>query len=170
MTSYDTRPGPSSQSVAPPPCPVCGASSRPAGSRNRRPVWRCSDSTCGAEFSTTAETAPDPPPRRPSGNPAACPGCGSTNLVAVPRSDQHHAELRCGACDRWIKFVPTPWTRERAEAFRLPYGKHKGKTVGELGRTDPDYLRWMARECWGGPATAARIVLGLDQPEEVPNG
>jgi hypothetical protein len=51
---------------------------------------------------------------------------------------------------------------ENAQAFRLYFGKHKGKTMRRIFREDPQYLRWLA---WEADDTseavraAARVVL-----------
>jgi hypothetical protein len=56
---------------------------------------------------------------------------------------------------------PQGWSRERALAFQMPYGKYMNTTLGELARVDPGYLRWVAETIDGNPGRAARVLLGL---------
>lgn len=107
------------------------------------------------------------PTDRPAG-PTTCPRCGSADLITAARGDQHQAELRCRGCGRWLRFLGAPWTRKRAAAFVMPFGKHKGRTLGDLAESEPDYLRWVAGEVRGTPARAARILLGLEPAEVRP--
>jgi hypothetical protein len=92
----------------------------------------------------------------------ACPRCGSTAtkevmLGAVP----HQAGLICDGCGRHIRFIKAEWSVERALAFPLEFGRHRGRTVGDLVKTADgrSYLRWVADTVRGAPATAARIAL-----------
>jgi hypothetical protein len=97
-----------------------------------------------------------------------CPHCGAANLeVQTCTAGPHHARLGCSDCCRHIRFLPAPWTIERARAFVLPYGKHRGRSVGELaeGAAGRGYLQWLAANTDGNAATAAGVVLGLI-PEE----
>jgi len=43
----------------------------------------------------------------------------------------------------------------------MPYGRHKGRTVGELAKTGPgrSYLKWVAEYVDGNAGMAAAIVL-----------
>jgi len=87
--------------------------------------------------------------------------CGSVNLDIQPCPDgPHFALARCRDCGRatWLK---TPWSIERAMAFALPYGQHRGRTIGELAKSQEGraYLRWLAGNVGGNPAIAAQIVL-----------
>ena len=43
----------------------------------------------------------------------------------------------------WEK-PPQPMTLERALSFVMPVGKHKGKTLEEIAKSDPAYLEWVA--------------------------
>jgi len=56
---------------------------------------------------------------------------------------------------------PAPWTFQRAHAFRMPFGKFKGKTIGEIDETKDgrDYLEWAADAIRESPGTAARVYL-----------
>ena len=102
-----------------------------------------------------------------------CPACGSDCDIVQLGQGTQFSEARCLVCDRHVKFVPGPWTLSRARAFIIPFGRFKGRTVGELHR-DPAgrrYLVWLARYVKGGAAKAAAVVLGIDMPrEEVTRG
>lgn len=95
-----------------------------------------------------------------------CPRCGGELIEVKCPTGPHHAELRCPVCAKHIKFLPGPWTRQRAETFRVPYGTHEGKALAELAATERgrEYLAWMANQLEGNPGIAARIVL--DQTTE----
>jgi hypothetical protein len=56
---------------------------------------------------------------------------------------------------------PAPWTFQRAHAFVMPFGKFKGKTIGEIDETEGGrgYLEWAADAIRGSPGTAARVYL-----------
>ncbi len=60
-----------------------------------------------------------------------------------------------------------PWTRQRAETFRAPFGAHVGTPLAELSRTETgrEYLAWMANHLQGNLGTAARIVLDQTKKE-----
>lgn len=47
----------------------------------------------------------------------------------------------------------TPLTYETALALVITFGKHSGKTLKEIYKTDRDYIKWLA----GGEKTEARI-------------
>ena len=109
-------------------------------------------------------SAGDPCPRETSALPTeyACPQCGATKTREILLDGgPHRARLVCDACGRWIKFLPAEWTLERAQAFRLEFGKYRGLTIGEVARraAGHHYLRWMAETLEGGPARAAELVL-----------
>jgi uncharacterized protein (DUF3820 family) len=92
----------------------------------------------------------------------ACSRCGGRDLVEVPCDrGPHYRRLICRECQRHVRFVPAPWTIERARAFRMPWGKYRGQRVGDLvgsaeGRS---YLHWLARKVDGNAALAASMVL-----------
>jgi uncharacterized protein (DUF3820 family) len=94
---------------------------------------------------------------------AICPHCGGSDLREVRcTSGPHHARLVCRDCGRHVRFLPAPWTLERARTFVLPYGKHRGHSIGDLAGsvTGRGYLQWLATR-HGNAATAAGVVLGL---------
>lgn len=65
----------------------------------------------------------------------------------------------------WLK---SPWTKQRAESFTMPFGKHRGQSVGDLAQTEQgrDYLRWVAENISENAGTAAAIAVGL-RPADV---
>jgi hypothetical protein len=99
--------------------------------------------------------------------PVVCFKCGSSSLRVDPSHGQHHSKLTCNDCGTW-RWGKAPWTRERAESFALPWGKHRGKRIGELAQSAEgrDYLRWIAENVHGNVAIAAGIALGLVGPGE----
>ena len=93
--------------------------------------------------------------------PPICRRCGGSLIEVRCPTGPHYAELRCSACGRHHKFLAGPWTRERAEAFRMTFGLYAGTTFGELAQTQSgrEYLRWIADNRNGNAGTAARIIL-----------
>jgi transcription elongation factor Elf1 len=111
-------------------------------------------------------------PRTGKQDPAVCRYCGSSKLFELSLdAGPHHSETRCADCQLHLKFNPRPWTLERALRFELPFGKYRGSKVGELAKTGRgrSYLKWMAENLSGNPATAARIALANDpfQPQGI---
>lgn len=102
---------------------------------------------------STLNTSPD--------TPARCRRCGSTEVV-IRRCETgpHFARVRCPDCG-WHGFLKTPWSLDRARAFTIPFGRFRGRTVGQLAQTSEgrQYLCWVADHVGGNPAVAARIVL-----------
>jgi hypothetical protein len=91
-----------------------------------------------------------------------CPRCGSQHLLEAECTDgPHHARLICGDCRRHLRFLPKLWSLERARSFVLRFGKHAGRSLGDLARsqTGRGYLAWLAANLDGNAAKAARIVL-----------
>jgi hypothetical protein len=90
-----------------------------------------------------------------------CPHCQSTELFEVASVAPHHARLGCSACKRHIRFLPAPWTRERAESFTMPFGKHRGQRLGNLAKTavGRSYLAWLSENVDGNAQTAAALLL-----------
>ena len=96
-------------------------------------------------------------------SPASC--CGPCprrggELIEI-ESPRARTMPRCSVCARHIRFLPAPWTRHRAETFRMPFGVHAGRTLAELAGTESgrEYLAWMVMHLEGNPGIAARIVL-----------
>jgi predicted RNA-binding Zn-ribbon protein involved in translation (DUF1610 family) len=98
-----------------------------------------------------------------------CPRCGKNTLRLVRTEGPHFGRYDCLACGRIGPWLKSPWTVERARSFVLPFGKHKGATVGDLAenREGRSYLAWAAENLEGNPATAAAIALGLRSPDDM---
>jgi uncharacterized protein (DUF3820 family) len=93
-----------------------------------------------------------------------CPHCGGSSLHTVECIvGPHHSRTGCSDCGRFIRFNPVPWTISRARAFVMPFGKHRGKSLAELTRTDSGrgYVEWLAENVAGNVGTAAGVVLGI---------
>jgi hypothetical protein len=94
-------------------------------------------------------------------NGQACRGCGSPNLAIRPcTTGPHFARVICEDCNR-TRWAKAPWTLDRARGFTLDFGKHRGRTRGELADSDEgrSYLSWLATPTRGNPAIAAGIPL-----------
>ena len=53
-----------------------------------------------------------------------------------------------------------PGTQSSFDSTRLDFGHHAGRTLQELAKIDPDYLRWLARHPSGARyrAEIARVL------------
>lgn len=89
----------------------------------------------------------------------ACNQCG---VIGEPHTEQiplaaggFHLKASCADCGAYIKFLPH-------SAPSIFFGKYKGKTVTEIAVSDPEYLRWLARQEWCKPKlkTAIDELLG----------
>jgi hypothetical protein len=101
--------------------------------------------------------------------PEVCPYCRGSRLFEVRcLAGPHHARVGCSDCKRHVRFLPAPWTMERARAFVLPFGKFAGHSVGAMALTEQgrSYLHWAAENIEGNAGTAAAVALGLMTPEE----
>jgi hypothetical protein len=60
-----------------------------------------------------------------------------------------------------------PWTRERALELKLWFGKHTGRTIGDLlnDSTGRSYLDWLAKARIKNASVAANIALGWREPD-----
>ncbi len=71
----------------------------------------------------------------------------------------------CKDCDAWIKWTPKAWSWERADGFVMPFGKHKGTTMGRLRDMHKDYLFWLVKalEPDSSARKAAEVLLGNEK-------
>jgi hypothetical protein len=86
----------------------------------------------------------------------------------VPCDPPHWGRRDCLDCGRRGPWVKAPWSAERAANFMMPFGKHKGTTIGKLAQSESgrSYLRWAAENIKGNVGIAAKIALGQLDPEE----
>jgi hypothetical protein len=91
---------------------------------------------------------------------SACRYCGATDFATRPSEDpRFFARTDCRACGKLHRWEPFPMTAERAAAFVLPYGRHKGRCLADVGSTDEGrrYLWWMVSR--DGLSSAMRRAL-----------
>lgn len=73
--------------------------------------------------------------------------------------------IRFGAVEYAIQAAPPKaHRRKRPDAWRvvMPFGKHQGKTLGEIALSDPDYLIWAAQSLDRKPGLVASIEAVLN--------
>lgn len=83
----------------------------------------------------------------------------------------HAAKRICPRCGRFGGWIARPWTVERAAAFVVPIGKHKGRTMAEIAKSDRGWIEWAASNLDKGIARAARTYLDAEPnptPERTP--
>lgn len=93
--------------------------------------------------------------------PTPCHRCGSAEVVIKRLTGgPHFARVRCLKCGR-VTFAKSPWSLDRARAFVMPWGRHRGRQLADLTGTHEGlgYLRWLADGVEGNISTAARILL-----------
>ncbi len=73
----------------------------------------------------------------------------------------HVAKLECiGPDHHFFGWTAGEWTLERALAWVMPFGKHKGLTLEQVNEIDRGYLKWIAKwEEDNAPREACRIIL-----------
>lgn len=76
-----------------------------------------------------------------------CPSCGVDLAIEV-----HKVEHELPPQDRRPDGtkMPAEMNDHRAAAFTMPFGKHKGLTLGEIHRKDSTYLGWGMDQGWNG--------------------
>lgn len=87
-----------------------------------------------------------------------CKYCESLNLVTRDKTFKNstvHKELFCDDCQRSLQYISDKPLLDR-EVF---FGKHKGKTWGELLLNNKDYLAWLAGK---GNNTAKKVLSERD--------
>lgn len=57
-------------------------------------------------------------------------------------------------------------TKPEAEAVKLGFGKHKGKTLGEIHKEAPDYIEWLADNANDSKIKAAAVIIISQKAEE----
>jgi hypothetical protein len=89
--------------------------------------------------------------------------CGSADLLeARCLQGPHYARVGCQSCKRHNRYVETPWTLERAMLFEMPFGKHRGRTLGDSARSESGrgYLAWASENLEGTWGRGADRVGG----------
>ena len=98
--------------------------------------------------------------------PRTCPHCGA-RLDAAPacqdgprrdpgRSPERNDQPR--ERKPWEP-PPQPWTLERAMAFQMPFGAHRGKTLATIEAEAPDYITWGAEMFDRNAGRAMRMIV-----------
>jgi hypothetical protein len=92
---------------------------------------------------------------------ATCPRCGSSETIFTRCTEGlHYGKIRCLDCGR-TTFAKAPWSVERARAFRLYFGRYRGRKLGDLIEAEDglSYVRWLTARDAGNASIAARIML-----------
>lgn len=70
------------------------------------------------------------------------------------KNNTKHLERRCGDCNKHLDYAPHETdVRKR----RIHFGKYKGKTLEEVGRSDRPYLEWLYKQQDLKPSLRAQI-------------
>jgi len=76
-----------------------------------------------------------------------CKNCLSDEVLfreQVFENGTRHLRAECKSCGKFIQYVEQEISYEEAASFKMPFGKHQGKTIEQIGLQDPDYLAWAA--------------------------
>jgi uncharacterized protein (DUF3820 family) len=96
-----------------------------------------------------------------------CPYCSGRLEVIRDAPPPHWGRLVCWDCRRCLGFAPTPMEPEAIAGYTMPFGKHRGRTLTEIGAIDRPYLEWAARNLVK-PRMREVITFYLEHaPEEV---
>ncbi len=81
----------------------------------------------------------------------------------LQRNGTVQSKRLCADCRRSNGFAPQRWSMARAQSFVMPWGKYRGRSVGELAGTQAgkEYLAWLVSNTAGNAAIAGSIALGL---------
>lgn len=90
-----------------------------------------------------------------------CPPCNVLCLEVTEGVPPPHAgKYICPQCRSFRGWMQTPWTFERAAAFVVPIGCHKGQTLAEIEAAgDRQWIEWAAVNLSKGIARAASMYL-----------
>ena len=67
--------------------------------------------------------------------------CGCDEYIRQQKGP--HLGLYCYACGKWRGWVATPLTKDEAESYYMPFGRYRGKRLGDC---PDDYLTWIVSE------------------------
>jgi DNA polymerase III epsilon subunit-like protein len=88
-------------------------------------------------------------------------------LMNHPRSEEHDSfedAIICGKGYGWLlKNKTPPLTFQEALQFVCPFGKHKGKPLGQIALIDRQWLRWLSKQSWvtGKLREAILLITGV---------
>lgn len=91
-----------------------------------------------------------------------CPQCTGPLSIRNDTPPPHFGRYVCSACGKFAGWVRTPLTPERAAAWVMPFGKHRGLTLAEIGETDIGYLTWLVANV-DRPSIQRTVRYFLDQ-------
>lgn len=76
-----------------------------------------------------------------------CSQCGPVDYTiekVTYRNGAEHLVAHCLVCKKRIRSLPQEVTGSQQD-FKMPFGKHKDKTLLEISLDDPDYLMWASQ-------------------------
>jgi len=96
-----------------------------------------------------------------------CDKCNSDTFHIVPKKFANgtiHKEARCAKCQTYLQYVksvePIGQTKNDEE-LGFKFGKHAGKTLGQVFDQDKDYLTWAAQN-WKNEWFKKQIITFLE--------
>ena len=81
-----------------------------------------------------------------------CKGCGHNifqNIEKIFKNGTVHIEVSCLECGKFLKYAPKDLSKLELGEFKMPMGKHIGKTLDEIYEEAPDYLEWAVKNLTG---------------------
>jgi len=85
-----------------------------------------------------------------------CPKCGGSDFRT--QAFGKHLALYCGnnPCSHMVRWVSDPICDAVVDAFKMPFGKHKGKRLASL---DSGYLSWVAENMTSPISEYATFIM-----------
>jgi hypothetical protein len=88
-----------------------------------------------------------------------CKTCEIQTREKIFSNGTKHIERYCAVCDGHHGYQRQPVSIERATAFRIEFGKHRGMALPEILDFDPSYVRWLANTASGSVAEMAKMLI-----------
>jgi len=93
-----------------------------------------------------------------------CKSCGAESIeITANVPAPHHSRIECSSCGRFLGWGKAPWTFERAAAFKIGFGKWRGKALSEIDeeKDGRSWIEWGVKNLDKNPQIACETYLKL---------
>lgn len=97
-----------------------------------------------------------------------CSRCGDTKcarFAVVHANNTIHHELRCIGCDAFFGYISKISTKtdDEIKADEFTFGKHRGKKILDVAKSDRGYLEWLLaqKDLKAGMRTKLEVALKM---------